>query len=388
MKNRFVWIIMLLFSCNLYCSVAWSQESSSATIKVVDSKTGEAIDSAIVELEQLPGIINRTDPNGITIFLGVPIGRIDVRVSSKGYIPEKNHYINVSQEEKNNYYEIRLNEIAGKKDYLIYGEVVFEDQDIPNAEIELKVLNEIYRISSDESGNYYLRIPKKKFEGVSEFTIEVKKEGCQKIRKTVLVPKSFNVKMDITFTDCPFLNISIEKLDSLSDMYKAMKMATLPFSMVASRQGKQNTRYMEQLRQFLDLTEYFGLEIEASVEELTPEYILTDIFSSLGTTVALNNNKEILEAYLLGRNFVELLVTWFFTDNSYDRSTFELMLKNYDNQLKDSKILSPELILEGRNILKTDFSPNIDEPFIIRSDKWYNLYNWQFDKVDPYIKKF
>lgn len=181
----------------LTLSIGFSQ-SARITVKVLDSDTGMDIQQANVEVEQIPGVINITDDRGLTIFNSVPAGRITIRVSAVGYVPQTFHYNNVSvTEAKNNYYITKIVKIAAPTEYLIYGEVTSNGEDVENAKIEIKALDKIQTTTSDVSGNYSIKIPKSIVSRVSEIKIEVKAKGCATLRKEIPVLANLNIHQDL-----------------------------------------------------------------------------------------------------------------------------------------------------------------------------------------------
>jgi len=219
-------LLTLLFA--LTSSIGLSQ-SARITVKVLDSDTETEIRNANVEVEQIPGIINVTDDRGITIFNSVPAGRITIRVSAVGYVPQTFHYNNVSvTESKNNYYITKIVKIATPSEYLIYGEVTSNGEDIENAIIEIKALDKVKTTISDVSGNYSIKIPKSIASRVSEIKIEVKSKGCATLRKEIPVLANLNIHQDLKL-ECngESRTTSVENSSNFYPIQKEMDFATI-----------------------------------------------------------------------------------------------------------------------------------------------------------------
>jgi len=173
------------------------------TIKVINAVSQESLESASVEVEQMPGVIPSTDQSGIAIFDNVPEGRITIRTSKSGFISKVEYYNHVSGETKNNYYLVELMPVALEGEYLFYGEVKdVNGNDIKNADIELKILDIVKRSKSDNSGNYSFKVKESILLGSRDFKIEVRYSGCEKttlVRRAI--PKQKNVEVNIT-TEC------------------------------------------------------------------------------------------------------------------------------------------------------------------------------------------
>ena len=195
MKKKIIFLFCFLIQLSTY------GQNARVTIKVVNEELSSPVEGAVVEIEQLPGVIKLTDDNGIVIFNDIPIGRISIRCTANKYVAKTTHYNNVSSEIKNNYYEIGLVQISNNQEYLIYGEISSNGEDISQASVEVKVLDQIFNTKSDDSGNYSIKIPKNNINGVQYFRIEIKKKDCGIYKEKILIPASLNLLKDINI-DC------------------------------------------------------------------------------------------------------------------------------------------------------------------------------------------
>jgi len=170
------------------------------TIKVVNASDQVEVESAIVEIEQIPGVVYTTDQNGIVIFKNVPEGRITIGARRNGYIKKTEFRYHVSSESKNNYFEISLLPVAKDDEYLFYGEVSdSKGEKIVGASVEIKVLNVIKKTKTGSSGDFSFIISESEIKESREYKIEVRYTQCSEpFIKKEQIPKYKNVEVNIT----------------------------------------------------------------------------------------------------------------------------------------------------------------------------------------------
>ena len=89
----------------LFLNIGFSQKYA-ATIQVTDIE-GNPLKGANVYIEQVK-IDDKTDDNGRITFINVPEGRITINVTKDGFKPETEYDRHVSSEEKNNVFQVKL----------------------------------------------------------------------------------------------------------------------------------------------------------------------------------------------------------------------------------------------------------------------------------------
>lgn len=173
------------------------------TIKVINASDQVEVESAIVEIEQIPGVVYTTDQNGIVIFKNVPEGRVTIGVRKNGYIKKTEFRYHVSTEAKNNYFEIALLPVAKGDEYLFYGEVSdSKGEKIIGASVEIKVLNIIKKTKTGSSGDFSFIISESEIKESREYKIEVRYNQCSEpIIKKEQIPKHKNVEVNL-IADC------------------------------------------------------------------------------------------------------------------------------------------------------------------------------------------
>ncbi|MFM9947264.1 MAG: collagen binding domain-containing protein [Saprospiraceae bacterium] len=357
-----------------------SQNFSSLSVLVSDDETGKPIEAASVIIKEAGWATKITGSDGKAFFdKSMPVGEIRFIVSKEGYQGIEGAF-NITTEERSNSLNVKLSKFQDEK-LLIIGEIVDDNNnDLEGVIIEIRIADMTRTTKSDASGNYKFIVPlgKTPFDA-SSIRFEIKcSDGNHKISETVPVSKTNTVYKDFKIS-CLQLY-----LDTISRKYSSFQLGLLPFLMVASRQQGDMAKYKEQRSSFIKLCKKFNFPLKYDEEELTPEFILSTVFSNL-TPFMSSNELEVKEGFLLSRNFDELLVTWFFSEETFKEAAFYPILENFEKFLKNNTILSKELNEEGLNILKKDFRSNIKKGYQTRALNYYNLYNWMNNKVDKYL---
>lgn len=107
MKNhRFIWISILF----LLLQFSYAQ-TSSLTIKVVNSDSMNGINSALVFIDELNFADTETDSYGVAYFENVPLGKISINIRKQGFKPYRGNF-NVTNNPNHNSARIELVEIS------------------------------------------------------------------------------------------------------------------------------------------------------------------------------------------------------------------------------------------------------------------------------------
>ena len=170
------------------------QESYPMVFFVSDESSGERIFGANVMIKELGYQKETSDTNGKVSFSKVPVGEIHYIVSAENYVGEDGTF-NITSEVKSNTLNIKLRKKPSKEEsakmILVDGEVVDDkNQDVKNAEVELKVGNVVKKATTDVSGNFSVEINLDEVRyNDPDFNLEVSKGVC-KHREQFLVPQN------------------------------------------------------------------------------------------------------------------------------------------------------------------------------------------------------
>lgn len=373
MNRLLLLCVTTLMTCGIY-----AQRTFTCYVLVKDLKTNNPISGATITIDQTGLDTKHTASDGKCIFLNVPEGKIDYTVTCPGYKTKKSQF-NISSDIPSNTLEIYLSPNS-PIELQLTGEVTDQKgAELAGVNVEVVLDGIPYRGTTDESGNYRIIIPLNSAKD-DKIKIEYKLNKCRHT-ETIQIPDRKIITKDIA------LNCKSDELNSdYNDTFDAFYVGLLPFSMVISRQQNLMSKYIEERQQFIELCEKLGFPIRHSAEELTPEFIMSTLFSQLTSFMTINTTRERREAFLLARNFDELLVTWFFKDNEFKEKEFLPMIENYENILRNNILLNEALNNEGLTILRNDFRSNLRRGYNARAKSYYNLLGWMYEKVLPHLK--
>ena len=180
-------------------------------IRVVDAETSDNITKALVYIEEIALPDQETDVNGVAIFQNVPNDRkVKVVVRKKGYISEQTEIVANVAIKVDNFIIIKLKKEPTTPPVIIWGEVTDKNkEEIESATVEVNILGKSYKGTTNESGNYQIKIDATELRAVSSFQLEVKKTGCDRYKSTETVPQSGHVNKDIVLS-CSLVNSAIK----------------------------------------------------------------------------------------------------------------------------------------------------------------------------------
>lgn len=172
---------------------------SSFRIKVIDSKSSENIEKAIVFIEEIPLPDQETDRYGVVSFQNVPEDRkVRVNVRKKGYVPNQTEIVANRAIKVDNNIIIKIEQEPTSPQVIIYGEVTDKGgNEIEDAIVEVSILGKPYSTKTDNSGNYQIKIDRSVFKSVASFQIEAKKLDCERNKMIESVPQSEIINKNI-----------------------------------------------------------------------------------------------------------------------------------------------------------------------------------------------
>lgn len=172
---------------------------SAFRIKVVDFKTLNPVEEALVYISEIPLPDQETDSNGFVSFKSVPEDRkVKLNIRKKGYLPYQEEVVANRQLTIDNFVIVKLRSEPTASQVIFYGEVLDkEGKELEEAIVEVSILGKPFSTKTDKSGNYQIRIDGNILKSIPTFQIEAKKDGCKRQKISVDIPKSEIINKDI-----------------------------------------------------------------------------------------------------------------------------------------------------------------------------------------------
>ncbi len=169
----------------LFHSDLLSQTAVPVVFIIDDADAHKDIVGAMVSIKQTGYNTKPTGANGKVSFENVPVGEIEYNIMKEGYQFNTGR-VNVSSETKSNTFRVSLLKMptADDKKILVTGEVNdVEGNDLKDAWVEVKIVDVVRTVMTDESGNYSADITPNPQFPATFVRIEVKKGDCKKTEK-------------------------------------------------------------------------------------------------------------------------------------------------------------------------------------------------------------
>jgi len=180
-----------------------------ATFVIKDFYTEKGITGALISIIQAGWTTKSTDINGKVYFDSLPIGVINFIITKDGNQLYEGQEV-VSSEAKINIFRIPLitgiPAAANDEAILITGEVTDKDgRNIEGAWVRVQVAHELFRVRTDKSGNYYIKVNLlNRHLPVSSLKIQVETINCIET-KVVEIPR-FNIIYEDFILQCGQVN--------------------------------------------------------------------------------------------------------------------------------------------------------------------------------------
>lgn len=187
MKFYFFSIVFLIF-----CGELNSQSYYPVSFLVIDATDQLPINNASIAIKEIGYQSKISGEDGKLYFSNIPEGEIHFFVTKEGY-SGIDGTMNVTSEVKSNTLRVLLSKIPSESNamFLFSGELVDEsNNDIPNADIEVRIGRKVIAQKTDNSGNFNIEINLSEIKyNVNELIVEAKFKGCT-VKETIPIPKS------------------------------------------------------------------------------------------------------------------------------------------------------------------------------------------------------